>query len=160
MYAHMQIHIYIYTFDIMASSGSNHHSSEKIVHPDPQQTPHRFAIPGSTLEDRESVHAHTIVRLQAALAKLEQTLQNTHVLSNREKLVSIRDELMCMIGLAQSYNPYDYHHIDHFYASLSYIVSGTVKWRQVDRDVFSTNVKSMFPFYMNMRVVRGYRVTR
>lgn len=74
------------------------------------------------------------------------------MIANRYKLECIRDELMCMIELSQSYNPYDDPHIEHFYRTLSHTIYGMVKWKIIDIDVFALNVKSMLPFYMEIVV--------
>ena len=67
----------------------------------------------------------------------------------------MRDELCRMIQTIESQNPYDYISIETFYSSLSRSVTSTVKYRQVDVDISTAQVKTMFPFYGERRRVRG-----
>ena len=72
----------------------------------------------------------------------------------------IRDALINMINTVQGFNPYDSLSLDTFYSALSRGVSGAMKWREVDGLVSLDNVKSMFPNYISLKMVRGYYVIR
>lgn len=63
-----------------------------------------------------------------------------------------------MIQTIKSYNPFDYISIETFYSSLSHSVTSTVKYRQVDIEVSTAIVKTMFPFYRDGARARGYFV--
>ena len=74
-------------------------------------------------------------------------------------MTSIRDELINMINTIQGFNPYDSLSLDSFYNFLSCSVSGAMRWREVDSLVLLDNVKSIFPHYIPLKMVRGYHTT-
>ena len=65
-----------------------------------------------------------------------------------------------MIQTIESYNPFDDMSIETFSSSLSRSVTGTVKYRQIDTEVSTPMVKTMFPSYRQCHRVRGYSVTK
>ena len=65
-----------------------------------------------------------------------------------------------MIQTIESYNPFDDMSIETFYSSLFHSVTGTMKYRQIDTEVSTKMVKTMFPSYTNCRRVRGYSATK
>ena len=73
-----------------------------------------------------------------------------------EKIISIRDELCKMIKMISAYNPFDDISIETFYSSLSHNVTSTVKYSQIDHEVSTAMVKTMFPFISDRPRVRGY----
>ncbi|XP_057832472.2 uncharacterized protein LOC131043295 [Cryptomeria japonica] len=109
---------------------------------------------------RSNLYSETIQRLDKALHCLDQTIHNTPNQSNRDRLVSIRDEITRMIEIVRSYNPYCDIGIQQFYASLSTSVTGNEKWSSISSKVSLGMVHSMFPFYMGRDRVRAYLVTR
>ena len=70
------------------------------------------------------------------------------------------EDLFCIIHTIESCNPFDYISIETFYSSLSRSVIGTVKYRQIDTEVSTRMVKTMFPSYIQCRRVRGYSMTK
>lgn len=109
---------------------------------------------------RERLFRDTVARLSQAIEYLDSTLMTSTTLPNREKITTMRDELCRMIQTIESYNPYDDISIESCYASLSRSVTGTVKYRQIDTDVSTAMVKTMFPFYTLRQRVRGYSATK
>ena len=65
-----------------------------------------------------------------------------------------------MIQTVESYNPFDDMSIETFYSSLSHSVTGTVKYRQIDTEVSTGMVKSMFLTYEDHCRVRGYSMMK
>lgn len=91
---------------------------------------------------------------------LNTSLSSSTALPNREKITSMREELYRMIHTIELYNPFDEMSIEIFYSSLSHSVTGIVKYTQIDTEVSTTMVKTMFPFYRGHRRVRGYSTTK
>ena len=58
-------------------------------------------------QTRSNIFQDSIARLDNALKCLEQTIHNSPNLANRDRLVTIRQEIMKMIETIRSYNPYD-----------------------------------------------------
>lgn len=65
-----------------------------------------------------------------------------------------------MIQTIESYIRFDDMSIETFYSSLSHSVTGIVKYTQIDTEVSTTMVKTMFPFYRDHHRVRGYSATK
>ena len=61
-----------------------------------------------------------------------------------------------MIQTTKSCNPFDDMRIETFYSSLSHSVTSTMKYTQIDTEVSTSMVKSMFPSYIDHHRVRGY----
>ena len=65
-----------------------------------------------------------------------------------------------MIQTVKSYNPFDDMSIKTFYSSLSHSVTSTMKYTQIDIEVSTGMVKTMFPSYVDRCRVRGYSTTK
>lgn len=96
------------------------------------QTSHLSNQRDEQAHSRSTLYAKTIRRLDVALKCLEKTIYTPN-LSNRYRLVTIRDKITRMIRFIQSYNPYDEISIKQFYLSLSRSVSGHDKWSSISR---------------------------
>ena len=148
----------------MASGSGDRHpasSGDASVHGGGQSAESGIACrSSSTTQDRERLFRDTISRLSHAMHILDTSLSSSPTLPNREKVIEMRHELFRMIQIVESYNPFDDMSIETFYSSLSRSVTGTVKYRQIDTEVSTRMVKTMFPSYIECRRVRGYSATK
>ena len=110
----------------------------------------------SSTQDRQQLFRDTATRLSRAIQVLDTSLSSSTTLPNREKIIVIWEELFCMIQIIESYNAFDDISIETFYSSLSHSVTSIVKYTQIDTEVSTTMVKTMFPFYRDRHRVRGY----